>query len=389
MTSMASERASDVTRVRLRGARFERGRLPVDSLVELEKYQEIIRVAATAEWRKAHGGKEPPTDFQSSVSLTIERIDEGSADVYLAFEQQAVYAEYQAQARDSADATIVAAYSDAPLPELPYLTEAEEQELRGGIAQLGKTLQPDQSIEYYPDGPDSTPITITVATRKEAADRLFGIENFLISDDETTEASELTTRIESLVGRVTVIDADKQHFTLELPDGGSVGGLYKNNPGLLEDLRAVVNSTARGPLTRISGKLQSKNGAPWRFKESTEVQQVEFDDTPWGRRLTEFAQLRPGWDGGGASQISSPALDAAQQLLRAVDSAEVERPGVYPTEEGGILVEWADAAAVRNVEILVEGGYELFAMKRDQSHGEQTTTGDLTVAVDFAKASLT
>ena len=106
---MGDERKPGVKRVRLSGARFDGGRLPVDSLVELQKYQDVVRIAAEAEWRQAHPDEDIPADLRSSVSLTIERIDEGSADVFLAFEQHQVYVQYQAEAQDVADVFLFAA----------------------------------------------------------------------------------------------------------------------------------------------------------------------------------------------------------------------------------------------------------------------------------------
>ena len=84
---MGEQRPPSLKRVRLAGARFDRGRLPIASLMELQNYQEAIRIAAEAEWRRDHPDEQLPADFQDSTSLAIERIDEGSADVFLAFEQ--------------------------------------------------------------------------------------------------------------------------------------------------------------------------------------------------------------------------------------------------------------------------------------------------------------
>ena len=60
---MEDEGRPQVKRVRLTGARFEGGRLPVDSLVELQKYQDIVRIAAEAEWKQVHPGEQLPDDF--------------------------------------------------------------------------------------------------------------------------------------------------------------------------------------------------------------------------------------------------------------------------------------------------------------------------------------
>jgi hypothetical protein len=386
MSDVGDERKPGVKRVRLTGARFEGGRLPVDSLVELQKYQDVVRIAAVAEWRREHPGEELPSDLRNSVSLTIERIDEGSADIFMAFEQHDVYVHYQAEAQDAADAIIVAAYSNAPIPELPALTLSEDVAFREAVSQIGATLGPEQSIEFYPDSPDAPPVTITVATRKHAVDQLSRIEDFLVHTDPATTKEELQAAAESLVGRVTVLDADDQKFTLVLADGHKVHGWYRQSPKLLEDFRALVNSTEEGPLTRISGILQFKAGKPFRFKEVSSIQRIQFDNTVWGARLTGFASLPSGWEDGEGDQISSVALEASQMLLRAVDRARIERPGVFPTADGGVLVEWAGPTRVRSVEITPDGTFELFALQRSQPAGDHDVTEDLTVAIAFVEA---
>ena len=383
---MGDERKPGLKRVRLTGARFDGGRLPVDSLVELQKYQDVVRIAAVAEWRREHPGEEPPSDLRNSISLTIERINEGSADVFLAFEQQAEYVHYQAEAQDAADAIIVAAYSDAPIPELPALSLAEDVAFREAVSQIGLTLGVEQSIEFYPDSPDAQPVTITVETRRNAIVQLSRIEDFLVVTDSSTITEGLQSAEGGLVGRVTILDADDHKFTLVLADGMKVHGWYRQSPELLEDFRKVVNSTEEGPLTRISGTLQTKDGEPFRFKDVSSINQVQFDDTRWGLRLTEFASLPSGWEDGEGEQISSVALDASQMLLRAVDRARIEPPGVVPTAEGGVLVEWASPTRVRSVEVMPDGTFELFSLQRAQRAGNHDVTADLTVAIAFVEA---
>jgi hypothetical protein len=379
---MSDDPQPSAKRFRLTGARFDGGRLPVDSLVELEHYQDVVRIAAEAEWRHDHPDEELPSDFRESVSLTIERIDEGSADVFLAFEQHAVYLQYQDDAQNAVDATIIAAYSGAPLPDLPALSPQADRDFRDAVAALGSTLEPGQTIEFYPDSANAQPVSITIETRKHAVDELARIEDFLVPPDQAPSAQALQKVEESLTGRVTAINADKQQFSMQT-DVGEVHGWYHENPELLEDFRTLVNSAANGPLTRVSGELQLKNGEPWRFRSINRVEQVQFDDTAWGARLTEFASLPPRWDDGEAAQISSVALDASQKLLQAVDAAGVERPGVFPTSDGGVLIEWATPSGVRSVEVLSDGAFEMFFLARGQSQGNDVATSNLAEAVVF------
>lgn len=383
---MEDEALPELKRVRLTGARFEGGRLPIDSLVELQKYQDIVRIASVAEWKQEHPGEDVPEDFRSSVSLTIERIDVGSADVFLGFEQHEIYVQYQAEAQDAADAVLVAAYSGTEIPELPSLTPHESYAFRSTVAEIGSTLKPGQTIEYYPDMPGSSPITITVETRDDAVGALLTPEDFLLPPEAEPEASALERSEESLVGKVTALDTDNLTYRFKLHDGGHLTGRYKSSPGVLDDLRAVVNDAAEGPMTRVTGELQTKNGELFRFWHTTSVEQVQFDDTEWGQRLTAFTTLRSNWDGAGAEQISPVALDAAQTVLRTITEAGIERPGVFPTPDGGVLLEWGSVESVVSVELLEDGSFETFALKVGESRGEHAAGVDLSLAIEFVKA---
>jgi len=383
---VTDEQSPDLKRVRLTGARFEHGRLPVDSLVELQKYQQVVRIAAEAEWRRENPDQKLPADFDQSVSLTIQEIREGSADVFLAFEQHETYVSYQVEAQDAADSVLAAAYRGEELPTIPSLTPQEDFEFRSVLSQFGQTLTEGQSIQFYPDGPDSTPVSITVETREQAVDRLLALEGFLLNPDDAPSKSAIGKEEQSLVGRITELNADKLTYLLVLSDGRELKGFYKNQPSLLDDFKLVLNSAAEGPLTRITGDLHSRDGQPWRFWTTDVLEQIQFDDTVWGARLTELASLTAHWDGGESAQVSSVALEAAQMLLRAIDKVGAERPGVFPTEEGGVLIEWSSPAAVRSVEVLEDGTFETFELSSSQISGSHSSTSDLTEAIAFVKA---
>ncbi|ROR83245.1 hypothetical protein SAMN06295974_1307 [Plantibacter flavus] len=359
----------------------------MDSLVELQKYQEVVRIAAAAEWRHEHPNEDLPLDFEKSVSLTIEEIREGSADVFLIFEQHETYARYQTEAQNAADSMIAAAYRGEEVSPIPALSPRQDFEFRSALAQFGQTLGPAQSIEFFSDGPKSAPVRITVETRKDAVDRLLTVDRFLLPPNEAPPTQDLKKEEQSLVGHVTELNADNTTYVLVLPDGRQLKGFYRDRPGLLEDLKLVLNSAAEGPLTRITGELTSREGQPWRFWHTSSLEQIQFDGAVWGARLAELAALAPHWNGAAAAQVSSVALEGAQMVLREVDKANIARPGIFPTEEGGVLIEWSSPAAVRSVEVLQDGTFETFELASRQSHGVHSTTSDLKEAIAFLRAA--
>ena len=226
-----------VRRIKLTGARFEGGRLPVDSLVELERYQELLRIVARSSWQQDHPGEPLPANFDDEVSLTIESIEEGSADVILAFEQHAQFQEYQRQADNTVSESIAAAYDSRDLPDLPAALAAE---VLDRIVLLGTTLEEGQSIQVYTAGPSNPPTEITVATRREVVDT-FALEDFMV-EPPSTVAGELSAHSETVVGRITEVDAEKATYRFESLQHGRLIGHYDAAGPLIDDIRRVLDS---------------------------------------------------------------------------------------------------------------------------------------------------
>lgn len=371
------ESESKLRRIRLTGKRFEGGRLPIDSLVELERYQRLIQTIAEANWRNDHPGETLPPDFKADVSLAIQRIEEGSADIYVVEEQPAAYVQYQEIAHDTVEATISAAYSGSALPELP---PAVSEQFRVDVADFGSTLEPDQTIEVYAAGIDQPPIVVSIATRKEAIERL-QLDDFFLVDDSAAPGSHLVKVEESVAGRITELDPENQSYRFESLLYGPLKGWYKTNPELKDDFKEVLDSTEVGPVVRLTGELQYRHGTPWRFKQTVRVEKTNLTDP----LLVALAALAPGWseDGDGAS-IEFTAIDAANALLGAIDEARAPRPGIFPTLEGGILLEWSSAAEVRSIEITPDGEFELLSLAPGTFAAEQQQASDLSVAKNFA-----
>lgn len=370
----------DVRRIKLTGARFEGGRLPVDSLIELERYQQLLRTVARAEWIEDHPDEPIPDGFDNGISLTIESIEAGSADVLLAFENQAIYASYQEEARDAVNAAIASAYSEASDPTIP---DTLPPEIRVDLAAFGSTLAPGQSIEVYVAGVDDDPAVITVESRKRLVDQLAFEDWTSIPVEAGT--GELAKHPASLVGRITEVDAGKSTFRFESLQHGDLTAHYKTNPELLTDIRAVLDSPDEAPVLRVDGELQFRSGAPWRFTSIDQLETFAVGNEPWAPRLLSFAELPAGWgDAGVGRAIEFIALDAAKRVLTGLTAEGLPMPAIFPTEEGGVILEWASPAEVRSVETLPSGDFELFLMRAGEQ-GALEATGDAAVALEFAR----
>lgn len=353
-------------RVRLTGARFSGGVLPIDSLEELQRYQNLIRRFA-----QARGDANP-----EELRLVIERIDDGSADILLAIEQVTVHIDEQIGARDQLEATLAAAYGDGEI------SEDLDWDLAADVAELGSTLGAGQSLVVEPIDDSHPRVEISVVTRPQAIERLTGATFFLPTD--VSRPSHLRTESTLVAGRIVELDADNQKFRFESVQYGTMNGRYKD-PTMVDEFRAVLDSAARAPVTRLVGDVQWKNGAPWRIRDVQSLERFDLDGQPWQARLTALAELHPGWgESGQEPPISLTALDAAREILSALTIAERDLPAVFPTEDGGLSIEWANARSVRSIEITADGVFEMFVLPEGQFDGTETEVSDLPSAIQFA-----
>ncbi|WP_152631100.1 hypothetical protein [Agreia bicolorata] len=362
-------------KITLSGERFAGGILPVGSLSELQRYQEVVLHLAEIEWHREHPNQDLPDDFADDFQLVIEGINDGSAEVLLALEQRTAYVEYQEEARSAFEVAISAAYGDQPIPELPTAV-AEE------VAGIGSTLAPNQRLSFYPADDSIPPTVVTVETRVQAVEKL-QLATFWATEDPDT-SNRLVATPDVIAGRIVELDPDKQSFRFNSLQFGEMRAHYKN-ADLTADMRALLDSTSEAPVTRLEGVVQYRNGQAWRIKDTFAVARLELDERSWTGRVASLAGLRPGWGDDSSSQaISFVALDAAREIMTRVEDSNGVLPSVFPVEEGGVLLEWANPDEVKSIEIGPDGDFELFHLPPRSFDSTYEETTDLAAAIKFA-----
>lgn len=356
-------------RLKLTGQRFTGGVLPIDSLSELQRYQTLVQRFASS--------RQAPGEATGELRLVIERIDEGSADIFLALEQITAQVEAQTVARDQLEETLAAAYGD------DEVSDDLDWDLAAEVAELGTTLIGEQALILEPISEGHPRVEITVLTRQRAAEKL-NLSNFMLATDETRPGGLAVVEDSVLAGRIVELDADKKTFRFESSQFGELKGRFQD-VGLTPDFRAVLDSSALAPVTRLVGALQFRNGEPWRIRDVQSLERLDLDGQSWSTRLKALAELAPGWgDGGSEPAIAIPALEAARELLSALSVSARAMPGVFPTEDGGVSLEWATPLSVRSIEITPEGTFEMFLLGEGDFDGVHSEAKDLPAAIRFA-----
>lgn len=403
--AMPEDGGEEFARLTLDGVRFENGKLPISALVELQRYERLVLAAARQAWIDAHEGEDLPDDFDASFGLTIFRVIEGSSTSLMERPAGGEYADFYEAGRDELErelalvvdgdaASVVldddawadfigqvvgeAAQSDiAAEPEIVVLEEESGAPDRQARSETGRSSGlPLLALEDFRDFGSSLSAGEELRIPMDETRRLvitpqIQERNFVPIYErvlrELGPAAEDEAPVErrtidggTVAGRLVMLNADRRNYTLNTLLHGVINGRYKN-PELTQDLRAVLHSSAQAPVVRLTGRLRMIGDRLEKILEAEKVELLEIDGMPWSRKFVELASLPEGWAGDDTGRtISFAALDAARDLLSWLRKREMPLPGVFPLEDGGVLLEWASAERVSNIEISADAAYSLF-----------------------------
>ena len=397
----------------LRGARFAGGRLPVDALVELGRYRALLLEAASRAWAQDHQDDPLPDDFDNEFDLAIVEVRDGSATSLLERPESA-YGEYFDRGRDEIERLFqeVVAGLATPLFEDPPRDTLEAQE--DDEAGVDSRIEAPSELETGSDGPPSTEGGGQSEAVGEQPDGFIDVESpprttftrevFISyasmpafreigSSLQTGESAEIVTpngehveidfstradrirplieridqimappappllpereyRKNSIAGRLVSLDPENRSFRVKTLLHGELSGRYKDD-ALFDDLKAVLNSSAQAPVVRIAGRMSWAGETLKRILEAQRLELLEIAGEAWSRNIIELASLPRLWneESGGGEEISFTALEAARELLRAAQPEQDSAPGIFPVEDGGVLLEWTVPTRVTSVEI--------------------------------------
>lgn len=355
--------AEAFARLHMEGKDFEKARIPLDSLVELQRYHDIVLKAATLAWERENQGQKLPDDFSNSFKLVLSEVEDGSATSVLELPRSTSYDAYYTLGREEVEREIEAMEtwlaqgadrSDSQiLDNLPLLSEPS-------FIDFGKDMPDDSALSLSePEAPK--PIAITKRLRETALLPLAAKREELLAPETDIERHSIRGDI---AGRLISLDAEKKGFDFVTLRFGRVRGRYRDE-SLTSDLRAVLNSSTKAPVVRVSADLRFQGEQLKSLLDVTTVELLEIDGQPWSRRFIELASLDKGWDfeNPESEPVVFACLDAARALLEYCSEIDVRLPGIFPINDGGIQLEWANPNIVTNIEILPSLEFSLFNLE--------------------------
>ncbi|MFJ7127322.1 hypothetical protein [Streptomyces sp. NPDC098101] len=329
---------------RLRGGRYEQHGLPVEVLSEFARYERLVVDVAKALYMQRHPQRQRAPRQFSRFNLRLAGVRSGSVVPVLVMPQDSEAALFQTDDADVFDEAriliqtalrSVGQGSGIP-PKFPV------QALRE-FARFGRSLQEAEFISFDEGTPNAAVYSRGI---RQSIQELASFERF-----------EVETLV---VGQVIGVAADEGTFKVRLARNGRVIVGRFSSDDIIPDLRQYLDVSALAPTVAVSAvAIQSTAGEIIEIQDVLGIEPVLPSD--WSERLAELQKLENGWLEGSGEGIARKVLRQAESLLLELLDSGASRPYIYPTEKGGVQLEWSSSAGEVTAEVTPEGKVEIYA----------------------------
>jgi hypothetical protein len=361
--------------IRMRGGRYNRPGLPLEAAPELHRYESlVVRVARALYMRQNPRRKRAPRAFSTSMLLRLTAIKDGSVipvlerdEAMLQDKLSAPLLDYFEQARLLINTTL------ADIANNNSLNSSFPPECLKDLGSLGRSLRGDERIEF--------------ANRED--------ESGIVFDQTVRNSLQALARIDQLdievvlLGQITGLRSTPQQFDFVISDTGRriVGNYF--DPAMWADLNNFVGFAERAPMVSIAVVAQqSIDGV---VLGVSDVLSVEAALPPeWAERVQWLANLNAGWLDGSGDRPNEAALTRLEQILLGCVDEQISRPGIFPTESQGVLLEWTTSEAEVEVEIDSEGSIRTLWFskaldeERELSFGNKSSVDEIVTFIQEA-----
>lgn len=345
--------------IHMRGGRYERRGLPLDAAAELHRYELlVVRVARSLYMSRHENRKRAPHVFSTSNLLRLTDIREGSVTPVLRRDDilsdgvlPTPVADYFENARKLINTTLARiANEDSLDPAFPHDCLAD-------LGALGRSLREGESMVFAEAGDPGSEVALDPATRT----RLQQLAQLERIDVETV-----------LLGQITGLRSKPQQFDLVLFETGrTIVGTYVD-PAMFAALDEFLDYADRAPAVAVSVLAQQElDGTITGIRDTYHVAAALPPD--WSARIADLAQLAPGWLAENSVPPTESALQRAEQILLGCLDDGLDRPGIFPTESGGVLLEWSSPRSEIEIEIAADGRTTALWIPKTAEGGDERT----------------
>lgn len=315
------KRTVEFLKPRMVGERFSENSIPFEMLKDLSVLEEmILEVAKWLYLQDNESRKRTPRGFTDGVSLQLADVGEGSAVPAISlsvagndmFPQNLPYFE---QARDAIISAIDAAANSENIHQ--YLPGS----LLGFFDRFGRSLLDGESIEFRPDAIE----------RKAKFDRIVR-KRLILGSQVQVLTDDVTLR-----GIVPEVDQEKMTFTIAIANGNRISA-----PISVQHMPLIMDAFERykdGARISLQGVGRFNRSGKLELIESIEhIVSIETNDVFY--RIDELRTLQNGWLDGLGLAPKKDFLDWLSNQFEKNYQKDLPWPYLFPTPEGGILLEW-------------------------------------------------
>lgn len=293
---------------------------------------------------------QPPSPDGTFVQITLEGVGFDGAKIPLDSSEELVRKDLE----ELIDRVTRGAQDPVNLPD--YADEDSFWELGkslydGGIMRIIRILSGS-----------SSPTTVTLSIQRHLSEPLKRE-----SKGQPTESFQL------LEGKVTGLNLTKKRFQFENDKLGELHGSY-TSPVMPADLIELLGDSANAETSPqpalILGRFSFNKERLGAVVETTFVASSKDTFVPAAKKLASLSELEDGWLNEGSPRPQPKTLALAGAVLSVIRKAGLPPPpGIFPTEEGGVLFEWATADYVFSIEVESDNHIVAYALYPQQRQG--------------------
>jgi hypothetical protein len=361
-------------RLRLIGERFEGIGVPVETLVELAAYRDLLLGVAKELFRKENPDRQRvPRGFDHRLQLRLRTVEDGSAMPVLEriLPDEALFPleDEFTTARDVVEDAIAAVAEGSTLPG------TFPRDALVLFNRFGQTLKPSEAIELRRGSATQGP-RYTAEIRK-----------VLVLSERRAYQQEIED-----IGWVSAVDADHMSCLIRLRNWPQAAVPAPLDEVTFTPVKEVLEPEGEGPPVRVIGVgvFHTVRGL-LRFDSVHEVSLIDVpeDLATLYDRFDELGALHEGWLDGDGVPPNTVVLGRARRVLADLLNHDVPRPRVYPTPEGGVQAEWT--VGEHEISVTFEPDGSLYAISVNVASGEseepKLRRDDIDQIVELLRAS--
>ena len=329
--------------LRLVGNRFEGHSIPFDFLSGLAPLQALIVEAAKVEYlRNNESRKRVPKGFEHSIELKLTSLTHGSVqlDVDLDDPDNSPLVPNQRTYLTLARDNVVATIQEAEKGDIGEHSTLSKKML-SHFEKIASAMADDEEIHFVsPAGSENGSVSARFSKRVAAK-----LLNAAHKGGDTTQDIEIVGSISEL---------DQASLTLKiLPVAGRTIEA-SIAPEHLDSALKIFNGYRRGSQAEFHGIARLNPAGT--VVEFTSLSRLKIIETPSNisRQLDDIRALKNGWLDGEGRAPSQSGIDWIESRLYRYLPADLPRPYLYPTEVGGVQLEWSIESNEVSVEINLE-----------------------------------